>query len=245
MGNMADNAFTAENDIISPDDMGADTAEEEAGAAAGDGTTGSEQSAEQEQKQEENADVTRTRAFAQRLRERTDTTIASVGLINPYNGQPINNERDLRAYRRMQMAESNGEDPNSAAGESELLERLNEYELREQEASILADPELAPFYEEYRDDVQMICNMARLDNKDIDMGLALRTVMAQHMDDIRKRDAERIRNETIKSYNARSRATPGALGGSDISPVMDYSKMSDADFDNVLQKALRGELSGN
>lgn len=249
MDNMADNTYTAE--AIAPDNTEADAAIQDTGAAAGEADTAGngqqqqQQPAGQDQRQEEEIDVTRTRAFAQRLKERTDTTIGAVGLINPYTGQPVRNERDLRAFRRMQMAEADGRDVDSAAGESELLEQLGEYKLREQEAAILADPDLAPFYDEYRDDVQMICNMARLDGRDVDMDLALRTVMAQHMGDIRKRDAERIRQDTIRHYDAQAKASPGSISGSETPPHINFATMPKEEFEKWQQRALRGELKSS
>ena len=237
--------ITADNATLSaPEETSASIAED-TGVAAGDRTTEENNTAaEQENVNAQNGsnDVTRTQAFAQRLKERTNREIAAAGIVNPYTGDTIRNAADLRALRRMQDAEAAGRDPSSAAGEAELLDRLNEYELREQETAIMANPVLAPYYEEFRDEAQLICSMAHTEGRDIDLDLALRTVMAQHMEDIQKREAERVRQETIRHYNAQSNATPGSIGGSETPPPIDFTTMSKAEFEKWQQKALRGEL---
>lgn len=237
--NMADNAYTAE--AAAAEDTGAADAVEEAGAAAGEGTTEAAEGQETAA-QEHEQDITRTQAFAQRLKERTDREIAAAGITNIYTGERIRNAADLRAFRRMQDAEAAGRDPESAAGEAALLEQLGEYKLREQEAAILADPDLSEYYDEYRDDVLAIAESARSSGSDVDLKLALRIVMAHNYEDIRRRDAERVRNETIKNYNARSKATPGAIGGSEAPPPIDFTTMPKAEFEKWQQRAIRGEL---
>lgn len=237
MDNMADNAFAATEEI-------AEGMTEETGAAAGDGTTGSEQPAEQnthDTQTESNEDITKTRAFAQRLRERTDKEIAAAGLVNPYTGEAVRNAADLRALRRMQEAESNGGDPEYAAEKAALVEQLGEYRIREQESMILSDPALAPYYEEYRDDVLAIAQGVSASGNDVDLGLALRIIMAQNYDEIRKRDAERIRQETIRHYNAQSKASPGSIGGSETpSADIDFSRMSDEEFEKYKESIKQG-----
>ena len=243
MENMAANAFAAPADV--PENVGAVAVAEDAGAAAGENTNSADaQSSEPAQPSATpEQDVTRTQAFAQRLRERTDATIASVGLRNPYTGELVSTPADMRTLKRMMEAEVNGMDPQAIANESALLDRLGEYQLREQENEITSNPEMAEYYNDYRDEVMAIAEGARADGRDVDLGLALRIVMAQHFDEIRARDAERVRQETIKHYNAQSKASPGSIGGSETPTPIDYSSMSKSDFDAVLQKALRGELS--
>ena len=235
--NMADNAYTAE--AVAAEDTGAVDAVEDAGAAAGESTTEAAEGQETAA-QEHEQDITRTQAFAQRLKERTDREIAAAGITNIYTGERIRNAADLRAFRRMQDAEAAGRDPESIAGEAALLEQLGEYKLREQEAAILADPDLSEYYDEYRDDVLAIAESARSSGSDVDLKLALRIVMAHNYEDIRRRDAERVREEVTKNYDAKRKASPGSVGGGGTSLAPDFTRMSDEDFEKYLSDVKQG-----
>ena len=235
MDNMADNAYAS---IGTPEETAPDTSAEDTGVAAGNVSDSAESSAPAKESSE--PDVTRTQAFAKRLNERTDSVIASAGLINPYNGKRVMNAADLRALQRMQEAEANGRDPETAAGEAELMERLADYQFRDQERAILDDPELAPYYDEYRDDVLAIADGARANGSDVDLNLALRIVMAQNFGDIRRREAERIRQEVTKNYDAKTKASPGSVSGGTAATAPDFANMSAEDFEKYVAEVKQG-----
>ena len=232
MENMAANAAA----ISETEDMTADT-----GVAAG-GTT------EETNNSEGNAsgEVTQTQAFSRRLNEmlpqRVDGEIASVGLVNPFTGKPITSRRELAAYKHMVEADGQGLDPNTAAELADARTQLADYQQREQEAALLGDSQLAPLYEEYRDDVLAIVQMAREDGRDITLDAALRAVMAQNYDTILSRETERIRNETIEQYRKQTLSSPGAVGGAPTGDKVDYASMSSTDFAAMVERAKRGEL---
>ena len=235
MDNMAANTSV---DVSTPDSIGPDITSEDAGAAAG-ASTNDVAASETVAQETKERDVTRTQAFSKRLKEYSDSNISAIGMTNPYNGQPIRNLTDLRVLGRMQREEARGRDPEEAAAEAALLERIGEYELREQENAITSNPDLAEYYDEYRDDVLAIAEAARASGNEVDLELALRVVMAQNYDDIRKRDAERIRQEITKNYDGKVKASPGSIGGSASTSAPDFAHMSDADFERYVSEVMQ------
>lgn len=231
---MAANAAEYEDyDAVADDAVGEDTE-----PAAG----GEEGAVEDSAQQAQEEDVTRTQAFARRLREQTDSQIASAGIYNPITGQPVRTADELRAYSAMMRAEQDGRDPQQAAAEYDMRRRLSEYEDREQESAITANPLLSQYYDEYKDDARAIVEMARADGRTVSLSDALKAVMMQNWESVQQREAERIRQDTIKHYDARAKASPGPVSSAGTPPNKDYSSMSDADFDKLLSRALRGEL---
>lgn len=191
-------------------------------------------------------DVTRTQAFSRRLNEmsarNTDAEIKKLGMFNPYNNSPIESLAQLRDYRAMQEADERGLDPQSTAELNGLRSQLAEYRLREQEAAIKADPNLAGIYEDYRDEVVAFAEYAASEGRELDLDAALRVVMSQNYDAIRAKDAERVRNEALAGINANRAASPGSIGGAPAGDTANYRDMSDAEFDRLLVAAKRGEL---
>lgn len=232
MENMAANAAGAAEEVVTS------SAPAEGSVAA---TEPSEQSPAAPQ-----SEVTETQAFARRLAEKSrveaDRQIAAVGLVNTYTGEPIMNSRDLQAFKRMSDADAAGEDPRHAAEIADMQSRIADYELRDQEAAIMANPALSPWYEEYREDIASILDMARAGGSQLSVEAALRAVMAQNMDAIMERQAASAREEVTKQFQAQAAASPGALGGSAVDNVVDVANMTDAQFEAYKNKVKRGEI---
>lgn len=216
------------------------SAEDTAAVGAGDATsTTTEGNASAPQQ-----DVTQTQSFARRLKEEVDRSIGGMGLTNHFTGQAIMTKADLAAYKRMQEAEAEGLDPESAAEAGALREELAGYRAKEQEAAIMGNPAYAPLYTEYRDTVHALIAEAAADGQDISLETALKAVIAENWDDISARQSERIRQEATKNFTNTALASPGAAGGAATGRTSSYATMSDADFDAALARAKRGELKG-
>lgn len=233
---MADNA--AEEYV--PDDYAEDTYDADTGDAAG------AEDAEPAAQQDAPQDVSQTQAFSRRLRETqaayADAQVAAAGLTNPFTGQPIRTTAELAAYSTMQRAEAEGRDPEAAATEADLRQRLSRYEDAEQEQEITADPMLSRYYADYRDDVAQIVAAARADGKSISKADALKAILMSNWSQIQQREADRVREETTRKYNAQAQASPGSIGGGETQPPLDFASMSDEDFEKVYLRATRGEL---
>lgn len=194
-------------------------------------------------------DVTQTQAFSRRLnemseqrsREAVDTFVASLKQTNPYTGRPITTAQEMRDYQAMCQADEEGKDPETAVRIRSLESELAGYRSREAEAQLANDPELGEFYDEYRDQVAELIEFCRADGREVPADEALRAVIAHNLTSIRQRDIERARAETLGRINANAAASPGSVGGEPTSNTADYGSMSDADFEKIVQKAMRGE----
>lgn len=191
------------------------------------------------------SEVTETQAFARRLAERSkieaDKQIAAVGFVNHYTGAPITNQRELQAYKCMVEADAAGEDPQYAAQIADMQSMLAGYEIKEQADAIRANPALAPWYEEYHDDVHAILEQAAADGRPISIDSALRAVMAQNIDAVLEAGANRAREEVTKQFQAQSAASPGSVGHSAVdNDTDDISTMSSAQFAEYVRQVKQG-----
>lgn len=196
-------------------------------------------------------DVTRTQAFSQRLNQmsaqRTDAAIKALGMVNHYDNSPIETIDQLQAYNAMRQADEAGDDPRSAAAMVNLQSQLSqqnaqlaEYRLREQEAAITADPVLSQLYNEYRDEAIDYLELLVQNGGEANLGTALNMALTEHLGDIRAREYERGKSEALASINANRAASPGSVGGVPAGGRMDWSTMSDEEFEKQLEVAKSG-----
>jgi hypothetical protein len=198
-------------------------------------------------------DITQTQAFSKRLNQmsaqKTDAAIKELRMINPYTNSPIESLDQLRAFNAMQQADEQGRDPHGAAELIDLQAQLSnqsaelaEYRMREQIATIKSNADLGEIYEEYKDEINELMAHIIEDGEEPDLESALNVVAAQHIGDIRRREAEKAKAEAMASIAANRAASPGSLAGIPAGGPVNYKDMSDAEFDKVLNAALRGEL---
>jgi hypothetical protein len=67
-------------------------------------------------------------------------------------------------------------------------------------------------------------------------------VLSESYFELMSENAQKAKAETLRKINANAKASPGALSSAGANTALDYGAMSDADFDKMVQKALRGEL---
>ena len=77
------------------------------------------------------------------------------------------------------------------------------------------------------------------------MKAAFQAVLLQHVGELLQEAGARGRKEAMEEMRRNARATPAALGGEAGEEKPDYKRMSDAEFDRMLQRALNGELRKN
>jgi len=235
---MADNAGVAEQ--TAPESAESTAAPEDSNA-----TVQTEPTAQTE-------DITQTQAFSRRLnemstkraREAVDAFVASLGQTNPYTGRAITTEQEMRDYHAMREADELGKDPETAVRIRSLEGELAGYRQREEETALRSHPELGEFYDEFHDEVAELVGFAASQGRTISQEEALRTIMAYNFDTIRKREAEKARQETLRQMNANSSASPGSVGGAPVETQPEYSRMSDAEFEKAIEAAKRGALRG-
>ncbi len=196
-------------------------------------------------------DITQTQAFSKRLNQmsaqRTDAAIKELRMTNPYTNSPIETLDQLRAFNAMQQADEQGRDPHGAAELIDLQSQLSnqsaelaEYRLREQVAAIKSDAVMGEIYEEYKEEVNDLVAHIIEGGEEPDLEAALNVIMAQHMGDIRRREAERAKADAMASISANRAASPGSLGGTPAGDAVDWNTMSKADFAKALEVAKDG-----
>lgn len=210
----------------------------------------------QTEEQTEHEDVSRTKAFSQRLntareqweRERSSRdsqAIRALGLQNPYTGEPVETLDSLIELQRMQEFDAQGQDPQTALRMQQMSSQLAEYQLREQDSALAADPAWGSIYEQYRDRVMEIAEVCRQNGEECDLRLALQAVAG---DDLPQLIADAVQNAQAQAQSQRmsnASASPGRLGGAPVGDSVSYATMSDAEFEQAVKRAMRGELSAN
>lgn len=196
-------------------------------------------------------DITQTQAFSKRLNQmsaqKTDAAIKELRMINPYTNSPIESLDQLRAFNAMQQADEQGRDPHGAAELIDLQAQLSnqsaelaEYRMREQIATIKSNADLGEIYEEYKDEINELMTHIIEDGEEPDLESALNVVAAQHIGDIRRREAEKAKAEAMASIAANRAASPGSLAGTPAGDAVDWNTMSRADFAKALEVAKDG-----
>lgn len=190
-------------------------------------------------------DITTTQSFSRRLNEmtarNTDAAIKALGMTNPYTNSPIETLSQMQEYRAMQRADEDGSDVQTAAELSRLRSQIAGYQMREEEAAIKADPNLAAVYEDYHDDVTALMEYAAAEGNALDLRSALQVVMSQNYDAIRAKDMERARAEAMAGMKANAAASPGSVGGAPAGGSVNYADMSKTDFQRLVESVKRGE----
>lgn len=207
----------------------------------------------QEDLQQETAeqDVTQTQAFSRRLREKSeqaanqavDQFVASMGVKNPYTGQPIRTRSEFDQYRQMFEAQKRGQDPVIASQIATMQNELNSYKMRDQEQQLLNDPQRSEIYKALQPEVRQLLDYCHRNGmRNVDLQTAFNTVLSNRLPEVMKLSGQKMQQETVKKISANAAATPGSLGKAGDAAKPDFSKMSDSEFDSWVKRAERGEL---
>jgi hypothetical protein len=194
-------------------------------------------------------DITQTQAFSQRLKEATtkaeqramDKVIAEV-----YGSQGINTyaqyQEAMQRQQREQEAQQKGIDPEFYGQFKSMEEKLNSIEREKtmlmQEQQLSNDPKVGALFNEWKGEVKQL---AQQYNVDLDTAFTILT--RERIADVMSSQRVKAEQETIKGLQQNATTTPGALGVGGQEAKQDFSKMTSKDFEELTQRALRGELS--
>lgn len=227
--NMAANATVEETEPVVETEEATETVED--GAAAVEPTE----------------DITKTQAFSRRLNEMSskavDDFVAGMGWSNEITGEKITTRKQFERYQRMKAAEAEGKDPVTTAQLDDVSSQLAHYRNQEQDAALKNDPEMGEVYAMVRDDVMNLVDYCRRNGRtDVDVDAAFKAVLPQNAGKILKTIKASATSKAIKESASAAKASPGKLSGGDIPQNIDYSTMSDAEFEKQIQLAKRGAL---
>ena len=195
--------------------------------------------------------VTETQAFSKRLNEMStkrageavDKFVADMGLTNEYTGKPIATKAEYEAYKAMQKLDADGNsDPAAAYRDNSReaeVQRLRD-EIRDRDLS--SDPDKGETYKAVRDDVMALVEHCRSNGIACDIDSAFNTVLANQFWDLKGQAVGSAVKDALTKINNNAQASPGALSGEQPKDTADFSKMSDKEFDEYYNKAIRGGL---
>ena len=192
-------------------------------------------------------EVTKTQAFARRLKEQSakevDDFVSSLGWMNDITGEKITSRKEFEKYQRMKTAEAEGKDPIATAQLADVSAQLAHYRNLEQDAALRSDPDVGEAYAMVRDDVLKLVDYAKSHGGNgVDVNAAFQAVLQKNAGKVLKQIRQTASAKTIEKTAAAAKASPGKLSGGDLPQAVDYTSMSDADFEKQIQMAKRGLL---
>ena len=207
-----------------------------------------EEPAQQEPAPEEpQEERTETQRVAQRIRDASqksvDTFIRGMGLKNPYDGdKPILTKADYDAYAEMKKLDEEGQtDPVGAYRNKALQDELALLRGNERMRELESDPVKGQTFAKLKDKVTELMDYCREQGTPCTVDAAFNAILANSYFDLMNEAETSVRNDTLRKINSNAQASPGAMSGEDPADN-DISSVSDADFEKLVQKALRGEL---
>ncbi len=188
-----------------------------------------------------------TRAFSKRLNaakekwrnEYEQELMQKLQLVHPGTGAPVTSVEEM--MKLLAAEDAPQRDPETEA----LRIQLRRYQDEEEDRGLRGDAELGAIYRQLYPEVEALTGYAREKGRTMGMKAAFQAVLLQHVGELLQEAGARGRREAMAEMRHNARATPAALGGEASEEKPDYKRMSDAEFDRMLQRALNGELRRN
>ncbi len=189
-----------------------------------------------------------TRAFSRRLNaakekwraEYEQELMEKLKLVHPGTGEPVNNVEELmELLDAVSPAQANApENPETA----ELRAQLRKYREEEEDRGLRNDRELGGIYQRLYPEVEALATYGREHGMEMGLKAAFQTVLLEHIGEVLQEAGARGQRQAMAQMRHNAASTPASLGGASGEEKMDYGRMSDAEFDRLLQRALNGEL---
>ena len=164
------------------------------------------------------------------------------GKINPYTNRPITDLADAEMYETMYQLEQDGKDPINDLPDALLNKRKEENKVIQEKKNLeeKTKKEVDEFVEKYPNvDLKELLDDSFFNDYIRGKNNSL-TELYEGFNNFKnafRNSAIEVAKQTI----ANAQATPGSLKG-DSDNTIDYSNMSDEEFETMIQKAKDGEL---
>lgn len=164
------------------------------------------------------------------------------GKINPYTNRPITDLADVEMYETMYQLEQDGKDPINDLPDALLNKRKEENKVIQEKKNLeeKTKKEVDEFVEKYPNvDLKELLDDSFFNDYIRGKNNSL-TELYEGFNNFKnafRNSAIEVAKQTI----ANAQATPGSLKG-DSDNTIDYSNMSDEEFETMIQKAKDGEL---
>lgn len=257
---MADNLITEENNegsaAAAEETFEESPAEEVYGEESTEDAEGSDEETEDGNTEEEtpaeadnigNDDISRTKAFSNRLNAMSDRKlnefIKSMGWRNEYTGAPITTEAEYKEFMQMHEAAQAGRDPVAVAEIGRLRNEVSIFRTSRQDSEMLNDPVFGDLYRQYRPDVINLMENARAEGIDVDVKGAFNAVLMQggNFSKVLEKVRQDAEKNAIKKINGNSVSAVGSLGANAENKPMDFASMSSEEFEKIVKGVKNGQ----
>ena len=228
---MADNLVTEENNegsaAAAEETFEESPAEEVYGEESTEDAEGSDEETEDGNTEEEtpaeadnigNDDISRTKAFSNRLNAMSD--------------------RKLNEFIK-----SMGRDPVAVAEIGRLRNEVSIFRTSRQDSEMLNDPVFGDLYRQYRPDVINLMENARAEGIDVDVKGAFNAVLMQggNFSKVLEKVRQDAEKNAIKKINGNSASAVGSLGANAENKPMDFASMSSEEFEKIVKGVKNGQ----
>ena len=123
-----------------------------------------------------------------------------------------------------------------------MKNQLAQYQIREQDRSLAADPQRGEAYQALRGEVLELVDYCQSHgNTDVDVESAFQVLLSQNLGKLLGNQKQKTEQQAIRKLMAQNRASPGSLKGAP--PARSgFDGMSDAEFAKQVELAKRGGL---
>lgn len=188
-----------------------------------------------------------TRAFSRRLNaakekwrmEYEQELMEKLRLVHPVTGAPLTRVEELMDLLETEAPQTAAQEPPETA---ELRAQLRKYREEEEDRGLCSDRELGEVYQRLHPEVEALTAYGRAHGRELGLKAAFQAVLLEHIGEVLQEAGARGQKQAMAQMRHNAAATPAALGGAAGEEKMDYGRMSDAEFDRLLQRALNGEL---
>lgn len=187
-----------------------------------------------------------TRAFSRRLNaakekwraEYEQELMEKLQLVHPGTGEPVKNVEELMELLNTTAPAAQADDPETA----ELRKQLQRYRSEEEDRQLRNDQELGAIYQRLHPEVEALAAYGRMHGREMGLKAAFQAVLLEHIGEVLQEAGSKGQRQAMAQMRHNAASTPASLGGASGEEKMDYGRMSDAEFDRLLQRALNGEL---
>ena len=146
----------------------------------------------------------------------------------------------MASQRQTEEAEAKGMDPQIYSQFNSMQARLNAMEsektLSAQDTQLSNDPKNGELYKEWRDEIHEI---AKMYNSDYDTAFTL--LVRERLTDLMSKSSQKAEQKTLSNVINRSKRQVETGGEGGLTGKIDVNSLTDAQMDDMEQRAMRGE----
>ena len=156
----------------------------------------------------------------------------------------IHSVKEYRAavaqQKQTEEAQAKGVDPQIYSQFNSMQARLNAMEsektLSSQDAQLSNDPKNGELYKEWRDEIHSIAS-----EHNVDYDIAFTYLVRERLSELMSKSSQKVEQKTLSNIINRSKKQVETGGESGLTGKIDVNSLTDAQMDDMEQRAMRGE----